>query len=67
MLALDDKNISYLMFVRPEKLLRNIKIANVFHYPVQALNMNFKPYIFTFYIINQIYLTIFHPNPVSYP
>ena len=29
---------------------------------VQAYNMNFNP-ILTFYIINQIYLTIFHPTP----
>ena len=50
------------MSVKPEGLLWNIKIANVFHYPVQAENMNFNQ-IFTFYIINQIYLIIIHPNP----
>ena len=39
--------------MKPEVLLGNIKIANFFHHTVQAENMNFNPYIFTFYIINQ--------------
>ena len=55
------KNISYLISVKPEGLLRNIRIAHVFHRPMQAQNMNFNP-LFTFYSINQIYLIIFHPT-----
>ena len=35
-LALDDKNISFLMSVKPEGLLGNIKMAHFFHHPVQA-------------------------------
>ena len=36
-LALDDeKTLAILMFVKPEGLLGNIKIADFFHYPVQA-------------------------------
>ena len=30
------KNISIIMSVKPEVLLGNIKIANVFHHPMQA-------------------------------
>ena len=37
------------MSVRAEVLLGNIKIANVFHHPVQAENMNFNPYIYILY------------------
>ena len=43
--------------MKPEGLLGNIKITNVFHHPVQAL-------IFTFYFINEIYNIIFHPAPL---
>ena len=34
------------MSVRPEELLRDIKIANGFHYPVQAKNLNFNSFIY---------------------
>ena len=37
------------MSVKPEELLGNIKIANVFHHPVQVKNMNFNPYIYILY------------------
>ena len=30
--------------LKPKGLLRNIKIASVFHHPVQAENLNFSPY-----------------------
>ena len=52
------------MSVKPEGLLGDVtKKANVLHHPVQAKNLNFNPYIYI-YIINHIYLIIFHPNPL---
>ena len=50
----------------PKGLLRNIKIANVFHHPVQALNMIFNPYIYILYYQSNL-LHYHSPNPASYP
>ena len=55
-----------LMFVKPEGLLGIIKIANVFHHPVKAENMNFKPYIYILYY-KSYSLNYLPPNPASYP
>ena len=58
------KNISY--FNVYEALLGNIKIGNVFHQPVQALNMNFNPYIYILYCQSNLFN--YPPsNPTSYP
>ena len=54
------------MSVKPETLLGNIKIAHVFHHPVQALNMNFNPHIYIIYYQTNL-LNYLPPNPVSYP
>ena len=54
------------MFVKPEGLLGKIKIANVFHHPVKAENMNFKPYIYILYYKSYL-LNYLPPNPASYP
>ena len=40
------------MSVKPERLLGDIKTADVFHHPVKPKNLNFNT--FTFYIINQV-------------
>ena len=37
------------MSVKPKGLLINIKIANIFHHPVLALDTNFNPYIYILY------------------
>ena len=60
------KTLAILMSVKPEDLLGNIKIANVFHYPVQAQNMNFNPYIYILYYQSNK-LNYLPPNPASYP
>ena len=54
-LALDDENISY--FSISEKLRRfgNITIDNVFHHPVQALNMNYMPILLFIYPYSKTY------------
>ena len=51
------------MSLRSPKL-QDIKIASVIHHPVQAKNLSFNSNILKFYIVNQIYLIIFHPNPM---
>ena len=50
------------MSVKPEGLLGNIKIANVFHHPVRAWNMNFNPYIYILYY-QSILLIYLPPTP----
>ena len=55
------KNISYFYVC-----LGNIKIAHVFHHPVQAKNMNFNPYIYILYYQSNL-LNYLPPSPVSYP
>ena len=47
------------MFVKPFRLLGDIKKANVLHHPVQAKNLHFNPYIYILY--HQICRTISHP------
>ena len=42
----DEKHEAILMFVKPKGLLRDIKIANVFHYPVQPQNLNFYQFLY---------------------
>ena len=54
------------MSVKPEGLLGNIKIADVFRHPVQALNMHYNPYIYILYYQSNI-LNYLLPNPISYP
>ena len=44
----------------------NIRIANVFHHPVLALNMNFNPYIYILYYQSNL-LNNLPTNPTSYP
>ena len=53
------------MSVNTEGLQGNIKIANVFHHLVQALNMNFDPYIYILYYQSNL-LNYLPPNPASY-
>ena len=60
------KIISYFNVSKKPLGLTDIKIANVFHYPVQALNMNFKPYIYILYYQSNL-LIYLPPNPMSYP
>ena len=44
----------------------DIKIAYVFHHPVQAENMNFNPYIYIIYYQSNL-LNYLPPYPPSYP
>ena len=56
------------MSMKPEGLLGNIKIANVCHHPVRALNMNFNPYTCIYILHYQSnLLSYLPPTPVSYP
>ena len=48
------------MSVKPEGHLGNIKIARVFHHLVQALNMNFNPYIYILYHQSTLFIINFH-------
>ena len=60
------KNISYFNVCEAEGLLGNIKIAHVFHHPVQALDINFNSYIYILYY--QTNLQYYLPtNSASYP
>ena len=54
------------MSVEPKGLLRNIKIANVFHHTVQAENMNFNPYTYILSYQSNL-LNYLPPNRASYP
>ena len=49
------------MSVKPFGLL----VSNVFDHPVQALNMNFNPYIYILYYQSNL-LNYLQPNPASY-
>ena len=54
--------LAILMSVKPNALLADTKIANVFHHPVQDLNMKFNHYI---YIIDyHSNLIIISTNPL---
>ena len=56
--------LAILMSVKPEALLGNIKIAHVFHHPVQAQNVNFKPYIYINYYQSNL-LNYLPPNLIK--
>ena len=59
------KTLAILMSVKPEGLLRNIKIAIFFHLTVQAENMNFNPCIYNLYHQSNL-LNYLQPNLASY-
>ena len=50
------------MSVKLEGVHGNIKIAHVFHHPVQAYNMYFNPYIYILYFKSYL-LNYLPPNP----
>ena len=56
------KKIYFLMSVKPDRLLGDIKIhvANVFRHPVQAIYLNVNSY-------NHIIVIIVLPKSASYP
>ena len=53
------------MSVKHKGLLGNSKNSSCFHYPVQASNINFNPYIYILYYQSNL-LNYLPPNPYIY-
>ena len=50
----------------PIELLGNVEIANVFHQPVQAKNLNFNSYVYIIYYQSNT-LNHIPPKPANFP